>query len=129
MNILLVLICFFFSCFSNSIISTQNEVVKDVRAESALEYAAAMIPIIKRTPTYSGNPELRAIFGNNISGSSGILNPISFEYIYNNAPRARKRRSTKIKIVLKQSCFFWHHLHFYNLNFFAFDLDPIQSLQ
>ena len=32
-----VFICFSGSCFSNSIISTQKEVVSDVSAESALE--------------------------------------------------------------------------------------------
>ena len=33
-----------------SIISTQNDVVREVRAESAEEYAAAIIPIINKMP-------------------------------------------------------------------------------
>ena len=71
----LVLICLFGSCLWNSIISTQNDVVKEVRAESALEYAAAIIPIIKRIPTKTGSPVLRAILGNNISGLFGTVKP------------------------------------------------------
>ena len=43
-NNLVLLLLFFFSISKKSI---QKEVVKDVRAESALEYAAAIIPKIK----------------------------------------------------------------------------------
>ena len=38
------------SIFLKSKISIQNAVVRDVSAESALEYAAAIIPIIKSIP-------------------------------------------------------------------------------
>ena len=44
-------ICFSELYFLKSIISTQNDVV-EVRAESAEEYAAAIIPIINKMPTY-----------------------------------------------------------------------------
>ena len=37
-----------------SIKSFENEVVKEVSAESALEYAAATVPKINGTPTVSG---------------------------------------------------------------------------
>tara|TARA_B100000131_G_C18121869_1_gene613210 strand:- start:2260 stop:2559 length:300 start_codon:yes stop_codon:yes gene_type:complete len=46
----LVFTCFFDSFFLKSKISIQNAVVRDVSAESALEYAAAIIPIIKSIP-------------------------------------------------------------------------------
>ena len=62
-----------------SMISTQNDVVREVKAESAEEYAAAIIPIINKMPTYSGSPEFKAILGNNISASDGIAKPISEE--------------------------------------------------
>ena len=42
-----------------SIISTQNDVVREVRAESAEEYAAAIIPIINKIPTYRAMIELQ----------------------------------------------------------------------
>ena len=61
-----------------SIISTQNDVVREVRAESAEEYAAAIIPIINKMPTYQV-VEFKAILGNNISASEGIAKPISEE--------------------------------------------------
>ena len=89
----LILICFFGSCFSNSSISTQNDVVSEVSAESALEYAAAIIPTINNTPTYSGSPALRAMFGNSMSGLLGIKMLKVSEYKYSNAPKERKSRS------------------------------------
>ena len=75
----LINICFSELYLLKSIISTQNDVVREVRAESAEEYAAAIIPIINQMPTYSGSPEFKAILGNNISASDGIAKPISEE--------------------------------------------------
>ena len=40
--------------FSTPKISTQKEVVKDVNAESADEYAAAIKPIKNKSPTING---------------------------------------------------------------------------
>ena len=45
-------------------ISTQNEVVRDVKALSALLYAAAIKPNIKVIPKKPPSPELSAISGN-----------------------------------------------------------------
>ena len=47
-------------------ISIQKDVVSEVKAESALEYAAATIPNKKIIPTNWGNPEFKAIFGKEI---------------------------------------------------------------
>ena len=64
-------------------ISTQKEVVSDVKALSALLYAAAISPKINTIPKNSPNPDLKAISGNNKSvlgelSSKGMLTPFWF---------------------------------------------------
>ena len=73
----------FLFCFSSLPISkksTQNEVVREVSALSALLYAAAISPKINTIPKNSPNPDLKAISGNNKSvlgelSSKGMSTP------------------------------------------------------
>ena len=63
--------------------STQKEVVSDVKALSALLYAAAISPKINTIPKNSPNPDLKAISGNNKSvlgelSTKGMLTPFLF---------------------------------------------------
>ena len=79
--------------------STQNDVVNDVRAESALEYAAAISPrinIIANVFKDSAECYCR-------NKSSGLLNEIPYfpAIEYNNTPSDRNIRFTKIRIKLK----------------------------
>ena len=80
--------------------STQNDVVNDVRAESALEYAAAISPKINIIASVFQRIPLSATAGKK---SYGLLNEIPYfpAIEYNNTPSDRNIRFTKIRIRLK----------------------------
>jgi hypothetical protein len=83
--------------------STENEVVRDVSAESALEYAAAMRPKRNNIGTTIPKEPLLAISANNKSvlGVSTFKtpdpNPVFSKYMNNRAPRTRKIKLTTLK--------------------------------
>ena len=85
--------------------STYIEVVNEVSAESALEYAAATSPRRNNMPIYKGVLESLAMAENNMSG---LLNAMLFvsAYIYSSAPRNKKIRLTKIKTLAMLIMFF-----------------------
>ena len=80
--------------------STQNDVVSDVRAESALEYAAAISPRINIIASVFPKIPLSATAGNK---SSGLLKAIPYfpAIEYNSTPSDRNIIFTKIRIILK----------------------------
>src|SRR6056300_2044645 len=80
-------------------ISTQNEVVRDVNALSALLYAAAIRPNIKVIPKNSPSPDLNAICGNKRSvrgvlSTNGTVILFLLAYIKRSAPNTIKRNVT-----------------------------------
>lgn len=85
--------------------STQNDVVRLVSAESALEYAAAINPITKNNPI-TGDKWFIAIIGNSWSVCSGIAMPFVIANVYRRAPKVRNKRFAKISIIEKVNTFF-----------------------
>ena len=80
--------------------STQKDVVKDVKAESALEYAAAIKPKIKIIIKGKPKVSLNITAGNRSSGLEKII-PCLPAKVYSNAPRHKNIKFTKIKLMLK----------------------------
>ena len=106
--------CTFLRCFSAlsfgsfvfSRISTQKLVVKAVKAESALEKAAAIIPIVKHIKTGKPKQPLAAKNGRMSSPPYGIVNPIFGPNNSNRIPKERNSRLTGTNDMPYQYIFF-----------------------
>ena len=83
----------------------ENEVVKDVKAESALEYAAAINPNKKSMPI-TVLPESMATVEKSKSFRSAEI-PFSLAYMYSIAPSVRNKRFTTTPIISPTSSHYW----------------------
>ena len=86
--------------------STEKEVVNEVKAESALEYAAAINPNKNSIPINGPTPSLKAMDENNKSELAYVISGCKSAYIYSNAPKNRKTKFTAVKRKAMEIMFF-----------------------
>ena len=107
------------SSFSIPRMSTQNEVVSAVRAESALLNAAAMIPIVKNTKILSPNmPDVQNIGRmSSLKAGRGIF--CCPAKVSKRTPNDRKRKLTGVNANPYVYMFFWASLKLLHERFFC----------